>query len=83
MSPYLKDPQQETLLKSLLEQKKEKLLAIGSDSILEHVSIYTEPQKKHHNFNNSIRYGEQSIYIFLFFKLQVFIAAQGVGTHHK
>ena len=26
--------------------------------------IYTEPQKKHCNFNNSIRYGKQSIYFF-------------------
>ena len=24
--------------------------------------IYTEPQKKRRNFNNSIRYGKQSIY---------------------
>ena len=43
---------------------------------------YTEPQKKRLNFNNSIRYGKQSIYFF-FFKLQVFIAAQSVGTHQK
>ena len=27
-------------------------------------TTYTEPQKKHRNFNNSIRYGKQSIYVF-------------------
>ena len=44
--------------------------------------MYTEPQKKRRNFNNSIRNGKQK-YLFLFFKLQIFIATQGVGTHHK
>ena len=44
--------------------------------------MYIEPQKKRRNFNNSIRYGKQNTYFF-FFKLQVFIATQGVGTHHK
>ena len=43
---------------------------------------YTEPQKKRRNFNNSIRYGKQGTYFFSL-KLQVFIATQGVGTHHK
>ena len=43
---------------------------------------YTEPQKKRRNFDNSIRYGKKK-YLFLFFKIQVFIATQGVGTHHK
>ena len=27
-------------------------------------STYTEPQKKRRNFNNSIKYGKQSIYFF-------------------
>ena len=44
--------------------------------------MYTEPQKKRRNFHNSIRYGKQK-YLFLFFKLQIFIATQGVGTRHK
>ena len=42
---------------------------------------YTEPQKKRRNFNNSIRYGKQSIYFFsLSYK---FLLKQDVGTHHK
>ena len=44
--------------------------------------MYTEPQKKHHNFNNFHKIWKTK-YLFLFFKLQVFIATQGVGTHHK
>ena len=47
---------------------------------LEH--YYTEPKKKRRKFNkfHKIR---KTKYLFLFFKLQVFIATQGVGTHHK
>ena len=45
------------------------------------LQISTEPQKKRRNFNNSIRYGKQIIHFF--FKLQVFIATEGVGTHNK
>ena len=30
--------------------------------------IYTEPQNKHYTFNNSIRYGKQSIYFSLNYK---------------
>ena len=44
--------------------------------------IYTEPQKKGRNFNNSIRYGKQSIYFFSL-NYKFFIATQGVGIHHK
>ena len=44
-------------------------------------NIYTEPQKKRRNFNNSIRYGKQSIY---FFSLNYkFLLQHNVGTHHK
>ena len=50
---------------------------------LTEVLTYTKPQKKRRNFSNSKRYGKQRQYLFLFFKLQVFIATQGVGTHHK
>ena len=46
------------------------------------IFFYTELRKKRRNFNNSTRYGKQSI-LFRFFTLQVFIATQGVGTHHK
>ena len=44
--------------------------------------IYTEPQKKPRNFNNSIRYEKQSI---RFFSLnnKFLIATQGIGTYHK
>ena len=34
------------------------------------------------NFDNSIRYGKQSIYFF-FLNYKFFIATQGVGSHHK
>ena len=43
----------------------------------------TEPQKKRRNIDNSIRYRKKKKYLFLFFKFQVSIATQGVGTHHK
>ena len=44
--------------------------------------IYTEPQNKRRNFNNSTRYGKQSIYFFSL-NYKVFIATQGVGINHK
>ena len=45
-------------------------------------SVYTEPQKKCHNFKNSVRYGKQSMYFFPL-KYKSLLQTQGVGTHHK
>ena len=44
--------------------------------------MYTEPQKKRRDFNNSIRYGKQSIYFFSL-NYKFFFATQCADTHHK
>ena len=36
----------------------------AQSDVWKHCNKYTEPLKKRRNFNNSIRYGNQSIYFF-------------------